>query len=776
MPTRTVTGAYAQAADAVVKFILLNTVTDLAANETAVARTVVQATLDQSGAFSVDLICQSPDLDVDPVYQVVVAVGSILDFRISVPSGTGSVDITDLAPAGTPLPPSQATELQNQITTEVAAREAADALLTPLAQKGVADGVATLGPTGTVPDAQIPATIARDTEIAAAVAALVGASPALRDTLEELNAVLTSDESAAAALAALVALKAPLAAPALTGLATLDGSPVLSRAAGNATYLPFSSPVPKAPGAGVPPFTSLYDIKAAQYAARASTYLTLTTYLGSTNSVVEPSIEYVPDGWGADSNGKAWRYWMVAGVYESRSFANENPSIWVFDKAGDNPSVPPGLTNPVIPARSGDGNNCDPGLFFDNQGVLYLSWTVQNSAASDGVYYVTSTDGIAWSAPVLLIVSPTNASFLSCRLQWFNGNWHAWYLDASGASPYAIYHRTATTLAGLAAATPTAVTGLSVVGTDTALWEFEVKRLAGEWMMLLNTRFGPGNLTVCTSADGVTWKQSSAVLTGTNGASDWDYQVYKSAFVPVFDGARVVIHLWYNGWNNGTESHIGYTKITNAPSPAAVRVVTDYSMYKLVDSFDRGYDAALGSPDVGNAWQTFSTGSGSTPGINLTTKKAVAANLAKSANVVDCGTPFGTLTHYLTLPASGVVDAGQALCQDGVSNGNMLLVTLARDASTYNKIRLYKADAGVFTQLAISDPAGLVYGTTYRLDTTITPAGVVTVLLDGVQVMTYTLSAGELTKYSAYTRHGFYANNDRPTQHDDIRFKAFRHA
>lgn len=64
-------------------------------------------------------------------------------------------------------------------TAEATARSDADALLIPLAQKGAAGGVATLDAGSAVPDAQIPATIARDTEVAAAYAPLAEAFPDL---------------------------------------------------------------------------------------------------------------------------------------------------------------------------------------------------------------------------------------------------------------------------------------------------------------------------------------------------------------------------------------------------------------------------------------------------------------------------------------------------------------------------------------------------------------------------------------------------------------------
>lgn len=61
---------------------------------------------------------------------------------------------------------------------------------------------------GFIPDGQIPAGIARDSEVAAAVAALVNSAPGTLDTLGEIATALQADESTAAALATTVGGKA----------------------------------------------------------------------------------------------------------------------------------------------------------------------------------------------------------------------------------------------------------------------------------------------------------------------------------------------------------------------------------------------------------------------------------------------------------------------------------------------------------------------------------------------------------------------------------------
>lgn len=91
-----------------------------------------------------------------------------------------------------------------------------------VANKGTAGGYASLDGSGTVPDAQIPATITRDSELSAAVTAaidaLIGGAPGALDTLNELAAAINDDASFAATVTTALAGKQPLDAD-LTALA-----------------------------------------------------------------------------------------------------------------------------------------------------------------------------------------------------------------------------------------------------------------------------------------------------------------------------------------------------------------------------------------------------------------------------------------------------------------------------------------------------------------------------------------------------------------------------
>ena len=91
----------------------------------------------------------------------------------------------------------------------------------PLNLVGNADGVASLDSNGKVPDTEIPAGIARDTEVTSAISTavnnLINSAPGTLDTLGEIATALAADESAAAALTTLVNTKAPIASPSFTG-------------------------------------------------------------------------------------------------------------------------------------------------------------------------------------------------------------------------------------------------------------------------------------------------------------------------------------------------------------------------------------------------------------------------------------------------------------------------------------------------------------------------------------------------------------------------------
>ena len=91
------------------------------------------------------------------------------------------------------------------------------ALYVPVTDVGNADGVASLGPDGKIPDSEIPTGIARDTEVAVSISNLVNSAPETLNTLNELATALGNDVNFSTTVTTSLGLKAPIASPTFTG-------------------------------------------------------------------------------------------------------------------------------------------------------------------------------------------------------------------------------------------------------------------------------------------------------------------------------------------------------------------------------------------------------------------------------------------------------------------------------------------------------------------------------------------------------------------------------
>ena len=102
----------------------------------------------------------------------------------------------------------------------------------PVSQYGNPEGVATLDINGKIPDSEIPATIARDSEITSAISTevtnrntaittaisnLIDTAPDALNTLNEIAAAINDDSSYAATITTSLGTKAPIASPTFTG-------------------------------------------------------------------------------------------------------------------------------------------------------------------------------------------------------------------------------------------------------------------------------------------------------------------------------------------------------------------------------------------------------------------------------------------------------------------------------------------------------------------------------------------------------------------------------
>jgi hypothetical protein len=139
--------------------------------------------------------------------------GDTITISVSVPSSYSDEQAQDafaaLVAAGTHSGISFTyNDAGNAISATVAAQSWSQITGKPTFAAVATSGSASDITTGTLPDGVIPSGIARDTEVATAVANLVNSAPTTLDTLGEIATALQADESAAAALTTTVAGKA----------------------------------------------------------------------------------------------------------------------------------------------------------------------------------------------------------------------------------------------------------------------------------------------------------------------------------------------------------------------------------------------------------------------------------------------------------------------------------------------------------------------------------------------------------------------------------------
>jgi hypothetical protein len=385
-------------------------------------------------------------------------------------------------------------------------------------------------------------------------------------------------------------------------------------------------------------------------APQADTYLAFTTYVGGTNSLVEPSVYFNPSGYAG------FKYWMVAGPYEGSNPAYENPSVWCSND-GQTWQVPPGGSNPIFPAPA-NGTYVDPQL-FEVGGTLYLTWTHAGDIGgiSNKVRMTSTTNGTTWATPVTLITSTTGATndLMSTRFAYDGHLWHAWSLDLSAGLPNRITHRTAASLTGWGSA-PVVCTVAVPPGKQ--LWEFEVVQVQDEWWMLLNvTSTGStaagGELYVYTSLDGLTWTGTAAPILRPAFGIAWDQSIYKAGFVPLSDGHQTRLAIWYSAYSQSLgEWHIGYTTANVTPALGLnatfdkVLAALRLAPFVLGDTVNRVNSAT--QPGVATSGQTY-VNDGGTIGVLDGTLYAPAA--ANSRAKVNAG--IADLRARLELPVPG---------------------------------------------------------------------------------------------------------------------------
>lgn len=284
--------------------------------------------------------------------------------------------------------------------------------------------------------------------------------------------------------------------------------------------------------------------------ANAKNYLNLSTYDGS-GQACHPKVLYFQNGW----NG--WKYWMTMTPYPNSDDLYENPSIMVSN-SGTVWEVPKGIKNPVTPLPITNGqHNSDPHLVYNqdtNQLELWYRFTLYNK--EDKIFRMTSSDGIHWSYPELLLYFNSNEECLSPAVIYENNTYKMWYVNKNHNCMYIESKDDGNSWSSPVEVNfnlPDSVVPwhLDMVHTNLG---YEAVFCASKIDELLSYK---KDLYTCTSDDGIHFGNPTIILSQSNEDNAWDnQQIYRSSFVKV-DG---IYKLFYSAMDKNFRWHIGLSQ------------------------------------------------------------------------------------------------------------------------------------------------------------------------------------------------------------------------
>jgi hypothetical protein len=276
----------------------------------------------------------------------------------------------------------------------------------------------------------------------------------------------------------------------------------------------------------------------------APTPLITPTYDGS-GQTTHPSIAYLPNGW------HGFEYWLAITPYPNGNDRLENPSI-LASHDGLSWSVPPGLTNPLVPAPPCD-HNSDADIIYnddvDELWVYYLdSRRARRCAGHENQPYfdhsylklMRSADGVHWSGPQVIIDFPSgtsNISPLSPSVVKRGSTFYLWLVNTSDNDVWL-----AQSSDGITFGPPVRAT------VADPIWHVDIDFIPArnEYWMVLSYPSTAGSLRFARSVDGLNWTTfTNPLLSPTTG---WDSNLYRSTFL--YDAATNAFRLWYSAHKN----------------------------------------------------------------------------------------------------------------------------------------------------------------------------------------------------------------------------------
>jgi hypothetical protein len=385
-----------------------------------------------------------------------------------------------------------------------------------------------------------------------------------------------------------------------------------------------------------------YDIAQARISDYTFGEVTVPVSMGT--QYTEPSVVYEPLGW----NG--YPYWMVIAPFDGSNPATENPEVFVSQN-GTTWTVPPGGSNPLVPAPSGapSNYNSDPYMTFNEDRSQLIIIYREVFESNCNLKLISSSNGVTWSSPVTMLSTVRVAEDLLQASIVYNQVTKVWTMyacDDVKAGNQLVYC-TATTPTGPWSSRTNC--SYSLPPGETSVWHGNLKLLSSGVVvgLMLCGGSGGGHIYPLRSTDGVTFTFGPRLVTRLSGANGCGYQ---SAFVPI--GSKWAVYMGFilhpawkmeYGWVSFDEDAYRTARNSFLASCCAPTLPTIGGVITW-DSFDRPDSAvSLDSPTTGTSW----TADGGTLGIS--SNKAYApgsgnnkAYIASGVSDIDLRVEFPT--------------------------------------------------------------------------------------------------------------------------------------
>ena len=276
----------------------------------------------------------------------------------------------------------------------------------------------------------------------------------------------------------------------------------------------------------------------------APSLIPVITYDGS-GQLVHPDAAVFPGRW----QGK--RYWVSGTPYPAGNPKIENPSIF-HGRVSNEMRVPPGVTNPIVPAPT-SGYMSDPDILHDPDSDELRMYYRRTAGSADSIFLSTSRDGVLWRPARLVLADARNSLISPSIVRESATSWRMWTVNASAegcfsvASEMVLQQRRSSD--GIGWSAPERLT-LRVAGRVPWHWDVQYVSARSEYWALI-AAYPEGSTCSHTavyfarSADGTTWKVSPTALLAPGEFEPLRDVVYRSSF-HYHEGSDAV-SVWFSG-------------------------------------------------------------------------------------------------------------------------------------------------------------------------------------------------------------------------------------